>query len=95
VSAKSQLLSGQSERAAAAVMETIEQFPNYRPAYSLLFEAISAYGLDMQPLQGLLDTEIGNRTVEGQFIYRYSLVEACASLVDALATRVSEHGKGS
>jgi sulfotransferase family protein len=85
VKAKQELSVGHPERAASAALDAIIEFPNYRPAYMLLLDAASACGVETEPLRDLLEVQVGNSTVARQFIYDYPLVDACASLVDALA----------
>lgn len=82
--ARHELSSGRPSRAAVAALQTVIQFPNHRPAYATLLDAAAACGADTRPLRDLLATELGDRTVAGEFIYRYPLVDACTSLVAGL-----------
>jgi len=82
VKAAAELRAGHCERAAAAALDAIVDFPNYRPAYRVFFDAMSACGVDARVPEALVEAHIADATVAGQFIYRYPLVDACTSLLD-------------
>lgn len=83
--AQNSLNSGDAKTAAAEALQTIIHFPNYRPAYELLFRAVDQCGMVSQQLRSRVDAELQDPTVAGSFIYRYELVDACVELADGLA----------
>jgi hypothetical protein len=85
IKATADLSAGHPERAARAALDAIVDFPNHRPAYKLFLDAAAACGVDGQAQQELVEAHVGDGTVADQFIYRYLLIDACASLIEALA----------
>lgn len=81
------LNSGNGKKALAEALQTIIQFPNYRSAYETLFRAAESCGANSATLRNLVNSELGDPSIAGSFIYRYELVDACSEFVSGLATR--------
>ena len=92
--AESNLRAGNGKQAAADALETVIQFPNYMPAYELLFRAADSCGADTAPVRNLAATALRNLTVAGSFIYRHELLDACRALVESIGAESAPHVMG-
>jgi hypothetical protein len=79
--AESDLNSGNKRKAAEESLKTVIQFPNYRPAYEILFRATESCGAKNAVLRSLVESELHDPSIADLFIYRYELVDACGELV--------------
>jgi hypothetical protein len=84
--AESDLNSGKGKKAAEKAFGTVIQFPNYRPAYEILFRAAESCGAKIATLRNQVELELQDSSIAELFIYRYELVDACRELVRDLAT---------
>lgn len=74
---------GRPARAASAALRALREFPNSPAAQSILLAAEAEAG-DTHRVRDLLHAQGYDRSVAGQFIYRYDFVDACAALVAEL-----------
>ncbi len=83
-SAENSLKNGNDREAASQALRAIIQFPNYRPCYEILFNALERCRINTTSVRSLAASEFRNLTVSGLFIYRYQLIDACKQLVASL-----------
>lgn len=80
VSANEQLATGNTRAAMVESVLALTQFPNYRPAYELFFQAAEKLNTDVSALRSQVEAELANPDTSGAFIYRYALVDGCTEL---------------
>jgi hypothetical protein len=80
VLARANLATGPAREAVTDSARALIQFPNYRPAYELFFQAAEKLNVDVSALRGQVEAELANPDTSGTFIYRYALVDKCTKL---------------
>lgn len=69
--------------AANNALKTIVSFPNYRPAYAVFTRALAKCGMCVNDIERRVDLDLQCRSIAGQFVYRYELVDKCIELFEA------------